>query len=390
MRGWLRWAVVGGLALVLSACSSTLDGTSNEKQLKPELIVLGVTLDKTAQATTSWTLGKEAFATDSFDTPVSELTVPAGSSATLYYKLVATRTFGVEGNITVTNATTHGVAVNGITDTPAGATSFALEDCSSAAFPVDIAAGESATCGYSYAYPEGAPPSIGADLTNTAQADVSWDGGSAAPSGTATYSYAAVPAIDDVLTCPAGFVCTPGTRTTVVSPDGSMVTVTYRLQVDNVEATCGEHLALRNDAAIGEASDSVSIDVYTGDCAASGCTGTVGHWKNHPDDPKWDMVGDTAYFFDSGISWMAILESSVRGSAYLQLAQQYIAAKLSLAPDLTGPSDVMDAIAWAEAFFPGNAPFDYPANLKQEARAQAAILEDFNSGDYPGWPHCGS
>jgi hypothetical protein len=69
------------------------------------------------------------------------------------------------------------------------------------------------------------------------------------------------------------------------------------------------------------------------------------------------------------------------GNAYLQLAHQYMAAKLNILKGASAPPSVLSAISWAELFFPGKTPSTplSPA-LKSQARYYASILASYNEG----------
>ena len=67
----------------------------------------------------------------------------------------------------------------------------------------------------------------------------------------------------------------------------------------------------------------------------TGCTLTQGYWKTHAAGKKfdagWNLVGGPdAAFFASGSTWIQIFNTPPKGgNAYLQLAHQYMAAKLN-------------------------------------------------------------
>lgn len=69
------------------------------------------------------------------------------------------------------------------------------------------------------------------------------------------------------------------------------------------------------------------------------------------------------------------------GNFYYQLARQYIAAKLNMLNGASFTPEVNAAIVWAEAaFFNLYSPSDVPNDLRDEAQAYAATLENYNNG----------
>jgi hypothetical protein len=77
------------------------------------------------------------------------------------------------------------------------------------------------------------------------------------------------------------------------------------------------------------------------------------------------------------------------GNAYLQLAHQYMAAKLNILKGASAPPIVISAISWAEnIFFPGKTPSPSLSSAdKNQARYYASILASYNEG-LIGPGHC--
>jgi hypothetical protein len=72
-------------------------------------------------------------------------------------------------------------------------------------------------------------------------------------------------------------------------------------------------------------------------------------------DPTWYNntstlpLGEKTPFFTSGSTWFEIFWMPPSGgNAYLQLAHQYMAAKLNILKGTSAPSIVLSAINWAE------------------------------------------
>ena len=120
----------------------------------------------------------------------------------------------------------------------------------------------------------------------------------------------------------------------------------------------------------------------------AGCTYTQGYWKTHSiygpaskPDAGWDNVGGPdADFFTSGKSWIEIFNTPVKGSKYIQLAHQYMAAKLNVLNGTSAPASVLTALSDAEAYFAGGGVGNPPAGAH-------GLLGSYNEGTVgPG--HC--
>ena len=106
--------------------------------------------------------------------------------------------------------------------------------------------------------------------------------------------------------------------------------------------TCDEDEGTHNNTAtIVETGqhDSASVNVTCTPPPAPGCTATLGYWKTHSTygpaskpDSTWNLVGGpNAAFFSSGKSWYQLFWTPVGGNAYVNLAHQYMAARLQRA-----------------------------------------------------------
>ncbi len=125
-----------------------------------------------------------------------------------------------------------------------------------------------------------------------------------------------------------------------------------------------------------------------------GCTYTQGYWKTHstygpagPADDGWNNIvgGPDAAFFSSGQSWIQIFNTPPKGgNRYIQLAHQYMAAKLNVLNGTSAPQSVLDAITDAETYFNSGAT---PANPGSPNTALAGILASYNEGN-TGPGHC--
>lgn len=394
--------------LALAACSSSLQkgGGALPQAVSSDKTIVGV--DKTAEGgfTPGWSLTKEAFDIDG--NPLSSATIPSGGSATFHYVVKATPSgvagsYTVQGTITVRSQVVAAVDIVAITDT--------LDNGDTAdvtcpqALPITLAAmgqaGDSVVCSYAYSYPADWEPTAGATYTNDVSVDVTWNDGAggATVSNSATFSFTAgsapAPTFEDVPTLSSAFGWSKQNVTTTA--DGTSWVYSYDLVVTNESATCGEHYTLENLASIvgTDTTASYSIDLYSGDCTDLGCASTIGYWKTHTDDPTWfagatidgvSVGGPDAPFFSTGYSWLEIFNLKTKGSAYLQVARQYMATLLNLASGAYEPDDVSAALSAITAWLQSNEPYDYTGG---DPTNWADMLNDFNTGA-DGVPHCGS
>lgn len=190
-----------------------------------------------------------------------------------------------------------------------------------------------------------------------------------------------------------------GTGTPITLPDSEVcandldangrISISYTVNVEFAE--CGLH-QVENTATITPndggtpAEDTVTIYVNI-DCFL-GCTRTIGYWKTHsiygpaPYDETWDGLED-APFFNSGYTYYEILWEPVRGRGYIQLAKQYIGARLNELAGTDVPPDVADALAAADAFF-NSANANTVETLRgrdaRTVRDLASLLDDYNNG----------
>jgi hypothetical protein len=149
---------------------------------------------------------------------------------------------------------------------------------------------------------------------------------------------------------------------------------------------------LSNDSQTGS-SDDAMISVNVPSVCNQGCTLTQGYWKTHskygpaPYDDTWAKIGEDTLFFNSGKSWMTLFNTPPKGGdAYLQLAHQYMAARLNVEAGASMPPDVATAMASAEALF-GAVGSSFNKTQTIQARTLAGMLGSYNEGAFgPG--HC--
>lgn len=133
------------------------------------------------------------------------------------------------------------------------------------------------------------------------------------------------------------------------------------------------------------ASLSVRANAYHGSVvsywnAPLGCAYTQGYWKNHTS--SWPAgYSPTAMFYASGKSWIDLFNTPPKGSAYIILAHQYMAAALNVANGAYMPPTTQTTFDAAAAYFAGGAGGDLTA--------WASILDNYNNGLVAGGPpHC--
>lgn len=125
----------------------------------------------------------------------------------------------------------------------------------------------------------------------------------------------------------------------------------------------------------------------------SGCTYTMGYWKNHRD--VWPtsslILGDETY---GAAALLALLNRSPRGDESVILAHQLITAKLNILAGASDPSigpTLTAADAWLVTYADadGLLPFGKSSGWsRMQAIDLATVLDDFNNGR-TGPGHCG-
>lgn len=154
----------------------------------------------------------------------------------------------------------------------------------------------------------------------------------------------------------------------------------------------GEH---DNTATIVETgqSDSAKVTVNCVPPPDPGCTLTLGYWKQHTKydgskrDDTWDAIGEDTEFDSSGLSWYQLFHTAPKGSAYIILAHQYMAALLNSEAG-ADTSDIDATLASAAVFFDTYAIDSVLSNAVRGAATNLAdALDDYNNG-VTGPGHC--
>lgn len=136
-------------------------------------------------------------------------------------------------------------------------------------------------------------------------------------------------------------------------------------------------------------SSDLTIDFgYVAPPPPSGCTYTQGYWKTHslagpaPYDAGWQKVGPLEHntpFYSSGKTWLGLWNTPPKkGNVYIQLAHQYMAAKLNVLNGAGAPANVLSAITTAETYF---------STGTGNITGLASLLDDYNNG-LIGPGHC--
>lgn len=306
-------------AASLAACGSDAGGGGPTANVAGPALTTAIFQKPTKTATGYWRQGLTYdWTLDKSVTPASAQLAP-GASATFNYTLTATRTTvdsltaaGVQGQICVTNlgsADSEGMTVRDVvqasTNGGASWTTIATLNVDVSGNPV-VSRNETACFDYDVAF----TPVAGALYRN--QGEVTWtnagNGGVPAPGDTQTWETAWVPfalpatptttetdeaaALADILTCPAGFTCTPSAGSWSLA--GTQV-IEHAVQVTNSGAPCAHTATILNRATLTENDsgqqrvDSAAVTVTTPDCAPppsfQGCT--PGYWKQSQHFGNW-------------------------------------------------------------------------------------------------------
>ena len=134
-------------------------------------------------------------------------------------------------------------------------------------------------------------------------------------------------------------------------------------------------------------SEAITADAVCA-CAPKGCVRTQGYWGNKP-GVIWPNKRN-AMFYASGRTWQQILDTPPRGSAYIILAHQYIAAMLNRGAGASAPASVQTMIYAARTWFEsGTTPASCAPGQCALQKTWAGTLDVYNNGQYPGAPkHC--
>ncbi len=124
------------------------------------------------------------------------------------------------------------------------------------------------------------------------------------------------------------------------------------------------------------------------------CTYTQGYWKNHeeawpaPFSPSAQWM--TPQKKVTGLTWDGLFGTPPKGgNSYVQLAHQWMAARLNRANGAPTSASVLSTLNAAEAWLLANTPANgtLPSIKSAQADAWMSTLDSFNNGNL-GTPHC--
>jgi hypothetical protein len=322
---------------------------------------------------------------------------------TIQYTIDVTRTntdsdHNVSGTITVNNPAPINASVT-VTDDYAGIS--ATVNCPSAT----VAAESSLVCTYSIDLAS----AIEGDNVATATLGngTSFDSDPVAVTfGAPDVDTDASVTIDDVLTCPEGFICSELANQWQVGDDAS---ITWDVAIQKNGADCNSYFDLVNTVTLVETdaslSDSVTTEIYTCECPF-GCTLTIGYWKTHAGFHGRNADVVTQYLpiwlgtpgADSKAVEVATATEAVHvlsfglgqpSNGITKLYAQLLAAKLNIANG-SSSTEILGELGQADSFL---AKYDWEDwnSLKQGDKKKVlgwvATFDGYNNGDIgPG--HC--
>lgn len=374
-------------------------GQSDSANVDVNCYSLEVTKDAAAELTRSWTWTIEKIGDQ------TELLLAVGQSFAVNYEVHIDATsvdsnWMVDGGIYVYNPAPITAVINTVADVISPAIAAAV-DCGGDVFPYYLGAGETLICAYSASVPDAS------DRLNTATATLqNFDYDSAQTgspvgttdfSGTANVSFAgaSVVEVDECIAVTDDHFGFLGT----ICADTLPVTFIYVLYVGPYDA-CGTYefiniasfVTVDDDNDTGATGSDDHTVVVNVPCPS--CTLTQGYWKTHsehgpaPYDDTWALLpnGADTMFFGTGMTWYEMFWTPPTGNPYIQLAHQYMAAKLN---ELNGSdvSAISQTLIDAQALLSAYTPATLPTNKRAQARNLATILDNYNNG-LIGPGHC--
>jgi hypothetical protein len=313
--------------------------------------------------------------------------------------------WNVSGQIIITNPSGNPTAfISSINDVLSDFGPVSV-DCGAITFPYNLPGGETLTCTYSQ--------NLSGPINQTNTVTVTTSGLVPGGSASASVVFSSTPTneVDECATIndtnpngPNGWSVCSGdvpTTTTYTVNFGKNDSADVRLECGLNTYTNTSTLTTNDTNTSTTSSWTINATV---ECT-NGCTLTQGYWKTHnkefkggaPADPTWysnlsilPLGEDTPFFTTSTApTWFDIFWMPPSGgNAYLQLAHQYMAAKLNILKGTSAPSIVLNAISWAESFFREKTPSTRLSKQDaNQARSYASILASYNEG-LIGPGHC--
>jgi hypothetical protein len=379
-----------GLLALLAACSQNPQSPPNPGA-SPLSVVGGslsvsLSVSPTFTRTYRWNIQKSV--------SPSSLSLALNQSGSAAYQVTLSTSatdanWVLEGTVTVSNSTSSSVNLSSV-EVSAGSSSVRAS-CPSTQVP----AGGSLSCSYTLALTSGASGTVTATVTPTGPINgiTSFQASSPFAFTTPTTVIDGAANVSDSL---KGFLGT-------VQAANTPTTFSYSLSVGPY-STCGSYSQTNTATFVtsttktqGTSSATLPIEVAcTPPPSTTGCVLTQGYWKTHsvdgpatPPNPTWNLVGGpNASFYNSGMSWIQLFETPpAGGNAYIQLAHQFMAARLNLLSGASTPTSVSQTLSWATQYFsnPANSPASYTE--RAQANQAASLLDAYNSGEL-GVPAC--
>lgn len=361
----------------------------------------------TADRTYHWTIDKSA--------DQSSLTLALNEHFTVNYTVTPGETFtdgnwGVHGNIVIHNSSPIPAVINSISDIMTGGILPTLT-CP-VTFPTTVGPYGTVTCTYSASLLDAAT------RTNTAtivQQNYSYDSNDVAtPNGTTSYSGDAVvdfasadiTSHDTCVNLSDSVVGSLGKQ--CIGDEAGIHAVKY--SHDIINSTCGSHTYtniasfVTNDSS---ATGSDSWDVVANTPCVTGCTLTIGYWKNHaglgPQPNVMHQYLDQWLGNASGLlSYDVVTEAnavkilsfklnsiSAASNGISKLYAQLLGAKLNIAAHAS-PGPIQSVISGADNYLSNHNESAWASELKSQKNSilsWAAQLDAYNNGLW-GVPHC--
>ncbi len=367
-------------------------GQSASENVDVACYELTVTKDADTALTRTWTWSIEKTA-DQTDLILSE-----GQLFEVNYEVEVDATsidsaWAVSGEIEVYNPAPIDAVLTSVSDVVSPDIAGVV-DCG-VTFPYTLVAGGTLTCDYSATLPDAST------RLNTASATIS-NGTSFAGTANVDFSTATVNEVDECIDVTDTNLGVLGT----VCAGDALQTFTYSLWFGahpdaDVVLECGDNTPTNTASFVANDSGATGSDMWAVNAevtCATGCTLTQGYWKTHslhgpaPYDDAWLNLGPAGadtLFFKSNMTWYQVFWTPPAGRAYINLAHQYMAAKLNILNGASTTPEVDLAILAAEALFNAQAVGDITLD-KAESKAalkHAATLDKYNNG-LIGPGHC--
>jgi hypothetical protein len=125
--------------------------------------------------------------------------------------------------------------------------------------------------------------------------------------------------------------------------------------------------------------------------SVGGCAYTQGYWGSKPGVGWPSPYSRGADFYLSGQTWQQVLDTAGNTApGYYQLAHQFIAATLNVANGASVPASIKATLDDADKWLSNNTPAKCSAGGSCGLqRDWAAVLDEYNNGQYAGGPpHC--